>query len=63
MHSSGSALDMFYAVAESAKAVVMYIGYVTPKKISGALSIAPGAPVAADDRFKQTTSGFKPKLH
>jgi hypothetical protein len=61
-HSSGAALEMFYAVAEAEKAVLMYIGYVTPKKILSALLIAPADGPAAADLFKQTMSGFQPRI-
>ena len=62
VHSSGAALEMFYSVVSPEKAVLMYVGFVTPKKILSALLIAPADPVTAADLFKQTLSGFQPRL-
>lgn len=62
VHSSGAALEMFYSVAEADKAMLMYIGFVTPKKILSALLITPADPAAAADLFKETLSGFQPRI-
>lgn len=62
VHSSGAALEMFYSVGETDKAMLMYIGWVTPKKILSALLVAPADSAAAADLFKQTMSGLQPRI-
>ncbi|MDP9891562.1 hypothetical protein J2W32_000659 [Variovorax boronicumulans] len=61
-HSSGAALEMFYAVAAPDEAVLMYIGFLTPRKVQSALLVCGPDTTAAADLFRQTLRDFQPKI-
>jgi len=62
VHSSGAALEMFYSVAAPAEAVLMYIGFLTPRKVQSALLISGPDTKDAAELFRQTPRDFQPRI-